>query len=312
MGRGRGFSASALLGVGLAASLIVLLAGCGRAGGPAAAARAGGLRIVAAENFWGSIAAQLAGSKGSVTSVIVNPETDPHSYEPTARDARLLAGARLAIVNGIGYDNWASRLLEASESSGRAVLDIGDALGLKAGANPHQWYSPSAVHAVVVRIAAELQRLDPRDGAYFAQRERAFATRGLARYDALVRSIRARYAGTPVGYSESIFRPLGEALGLRLLTPYGFAKAIAEGTEVTAQQKRTVDAQAVDRRIAVWVLNGQNVTPDVQRVDELVRARGIPVVTITETLSPASDTFEQWQVAQLQALAYALHAATGR
>lgn len=309
---GRRFSAPALLGLGLAAISTVLLAGCGRAGGPSPAAGSGGLRIVAAENFWGSIATQLAGTKASVTSIIVNPDTDPHSYEPTARDARTLAGAQLAIVNGIGYDNWASRLLEASESSARTVLDVGDALGLKDGANPHQWYSPSSVRGVVARIVADLQRLDPRDRAYFAQRERELVTRGLARYDELLRSIRARYAGTPVGYSESIFAPLGEALGLHLLTPYGFAKAIAEGTDVTAHEKQAVDAQAAERRIDVWVFNSQNVTPDVQRVNELARARGIPIATITETLSPATTTFEQWQVAQLEALARALHVATGR
>ena len=148
--------------------------------------------------------------------------------------------------------------------------------------------------------------------AYFAARRQDFERRDLARYDALRRHIRARYAGVPVGYSESIFQPLGDDLGLRLLTPYGFAKAIAEGTDVTAQDKQTVDAQASERRIAVWVFNSQNVTPDVQRVNELARAHGIPVATVTETLSPASDSFQQWQVAELQALARALHEATGR
>jgi zinc/manganese transport system substrate-binding protein len=134
----------------------------------------------------------------------------------------------------------------------------------------------------------------------------------LARYDALLKQIRARYAGVPVGYSESIFQPLGEALGLKLLTPYSFAKAIAEGTEVTAQDKQAVDRQASNRQIKVWVFNSQNVTPDVQRVNELARAAHIPITTVTETLSPASDSFEQWQVAELEGLERALHEATGR
>ena len=155
-------------------------------------------------------------------------------------------------------------------------------------------------------------RLDPRDAGYFAQRRRAFEGRGLARYDALRREIRSRYAGVAVGYSESIFQPLGEDLGLKLLTPYSFAKAIAEGTDVTAQDKQTVDAQARERQIRVWVFNSQNVTPDVQRVNELARERHIPVTTVTETLSPASDSFQQWQVAELEGLARALHRATGR
>jgi zinc/manganese transport system substrate-binding protein len=115
-----------------------------------------------------------------------------------------------------------------------------------------------------------------------------------------------------VGYSESIFRPLGEDLHLQLSTPYSFAKAVAEGTDVTAQDKEAVDRQAEDRQIKVWVFNSQNVTPDVQRVNELVKAAGIPIATVTETLDPADDTFEGWQVQELEGLLKALHEATGR
>jgi zinc/manganese transport system substrate-binding protein len=283
-------------------------AGCGSVATPGG----GKLQVVAAENFWGSIAAQLGGEKVRVQSIIVNPGTDPHAYEPTAGDARAMAGARLAIVNGIGYDEWATRLLHAEAVSARTVLDVGDALGLKAGDNPHQWYSPSAVRRVVAAIVADYERLSPGDAGYFNARRRLFEARSLARYDQLRAQIRARYAGVPVGYSESIFAPLGEDLGLKLLTPAGFAKAIAEGGEVSAQDKQTVDSQAQNRQMKVWVFNSQNVTPDVQRVNEIARARRIPIATVTETLSPATDSFQQWQVAQLEGLARALREATGR
>ena len=286
--------------------------GCGRSGEAGGGAHGRGFQVIAAENFWGSIAAQLAGDRANVTSIIVNPDTDPHSYEPTAQDARTLAGAQMAIVNGIGYDAWAPKLLQASPASGRVVLNVGSALASKDGDNPHQWYSPSSVRRVIARIVADYAGLDPRDAAYFAQRRRAFEQRGLASYDALRREIRSRYAGVAVGYSESIFQPLGEDLGLKLLTPYSFARAIAEGTDVTAQDKQTVDAQVRGRQIRVWVFNSQNVTPDVQRVTELARERHIPVATVTETLAPASDSFQQWQVAELEGLARALHRATGR
>ena len=293
------------------ASMAAFIAGCGSQG-PNAASSTGKLRVVAAENFWGSIAAQLGGEGVDVQSIIVNPNTDPHSYEPTAANARTMAEAQMAIVNGIGYDEWASHLLAADSLSGRAVLDVGGLLGYKPGDNPHQWYSPTHVHAVIGQIVADYDKLRPADASYFAKRKSAFETVGLARYDALLKQIRARYAGVPVGYSESIFQPLGEALGLKLLTPYSFAKAIAEGTEVTAQDKQAVDRQASNRQIKVWVFNSQNVTPDVQRVNELARAAHIPIATVTETLSPASDSFEQWQVAELEGLERALHEATGR
>jgi zinc/manganese transport system substrate-binding protein len=293
----------------------VLVTGCGRSGSPSAGPPGNGegkLEVVAAENFWGSIAAQLAGEKASVRSIIVNPSSDPHSYEPTAQDARTIASARLVIVNGIGYDNWAPKLVEASPLAGRVVLNVGQTLGLKGGENPHQWYSPPHMLVIANRITTDYERLDPADAAYFAQQKRLFETQDLARYDELRRQIRAKYVGVPVGYSESIFRPLGEDLGLRLMTPYSFARAIAEGSDVTAQDKQTVDAQASSRAIEVWIFNSQNVTPDVQRVNQIARERQIPIATVTETLTPASASFEQWQVAELEGLAAALRRATGR
>jgi zinc/manganese transport system substrate-binding protein len=288
------------------------LAGCGSAVGSPGGGSSGRLQVVAAENFWGSVASQLGGSKVSVHSIIVNPDTDPHSYEPTAADGVALAGSQMAIVNGIGYDAWASKLIDANPSSSRIVLSVGKLLGLSEGDNPHQWYSPASVQRVIDWIVADYKRLDPNDSAYFDQRRTAFETGGLAEYDQLIAQIRARYAGVPVGYSESIFQPLGQALGLRLSTPYSFAKAIAEGTDVSAADKQTVDAQAQRHLIEVWVYNSQNATPDVQRVNQLARAAQIPITTITETLSPASASFEQWQVGELRSLESALHRATGR
>ena len=272
----------------------------------------GKLQVVAAENFWGSIAAQLGGDRVQVRSIIVNPDTDPHSYDPTARDARTMAGAKMAIVNGVGYDEWAPTLLAANPVSGRAVLNVGDALGLKEGDNAHQWYSPSSVRRVIDEVTAAYDRLAPEDASYFARQKQFFQSTGLARYDRLRAEIRAKYAGVAVGYSESVFQPLGEDLHLKLLTPSSFAKAIAEGAEVSAEDKRAVDSQTQSHAIEVWVFNSQNVTPDVQRVNEIARSRQIPIATVTETLSPASYDFEQWQVAELEGLMRALHAATGR
>lgn len=303
--------------MGCIVAAAVMSSGCGRAGPPHAQTSAVGggharFEVLAAESFWGSIAGQLAGSMATVQSVIVNPGSDPHSYQPSAGDARAMAEASMVIVNGAGYDNWASQLLQAGTQSGRLVLDVGKRLGLKAGANPHRWYFPADVRTVVDAIVADYARLYPAGAGYFAQRRRLFETVGLARYDTLRREIRSRYAGVAVGYSESVFQGLGEDLGLDLLTPYGFVKAIAEGTDVTAADKRTVDRQAERRQIKVWIFNSQNVTPDVQRVNQIAAARHIPIATITETLSPATDDFEQWQVAELEGLLRALHEATGR
>jgi zinc/manganese transport system substrate-binding protein len=292
----------------LLSTLAAAAAGLAFAGSAGAAT----VQVVAAENFWGSIASQLGGAHAQTQSIIVNPNVDPHSYEPEPSDARAFAASQLAIVNGIGYDQWASQLLDAEPSSSRVVVDVGDVLGLHEGDNPHQWYSPSSVNRVVAAITAAYVKLDPGDKAYFERRKHSFETKGLARYHALIKEIRRRYRGVPVGYSESIFAPLGSALGLRLLTPYSFAKAVAEGSEISVGDLRTVDRQASSRQIKVWIFNSQNVTPDVQHVNELAKAHHIPIVTVTETLSPATLSFQAWQVRELTALLNALHRATGR
>ena len=279
---------------------------------PGSAGAGGRLEVVAAENVWGSIAEQLGGDRVHVTSVVSNPAADPHDYEPTAFDARTFAGAIVAIVNGAGYDPWASRLIAANPKQGRVVLDVGHLVGVGAGGNPHRWYSPPDVRRVIDAIATAYRGLDPRDGGYFERQRVRLETEGLGRYHRLIATIRARFRNVPVGASESIFEPLAQALGLRLVTPPSFLNAIGEGTEPTAADRSTIDRQIRRRQIRVWVDNSQNSTPDVKRLTDEVRAHGIPVVTITETLTPASATFQAWQSSQLAALLAALARATHR
>jgi zinc/manganese transport system substrate-binding protein len=291
------------LAVSIAAA--VLLSGCGGAGAGATAA-GGKLRVVAAEDFWGSIAAQLGGDKVAVAEIIANPSADPHDYEPTSEDAKTMATAQVSIVNGIGYDEWASKLLAANPDSERAELVVGDVLGLESGDNPHQWYSPASVHRVIAAIAAAYAEALPADAAYFAARKREFETQGLREYERLIAQIRSRDAGTPVGASESIFEPLAPALGLKLVTPTGFMDAIAEGTEPTPAEKATADEQLEDAAVRLWVYNSQNATPDVKRLNGAAEAAGIPVATVTETTTPEGASFEAWMVRELRGIEAAL------
>ncbi|TML79192.1 MAG: ABC transporter substrate-binding protein [Actinobacteria bacterium] len=297
------------LSLGAAALVVTLLTGCVGTGGVASGGR---IQVVAAESFWGSLASQLGGDRVRVTSIVSNPATDPHDYEPTPADGRALAGAGMVIVNGAGYDGWASKLLAASPSSGRVVLSIGDLVGVRRGGNPHRWYSPPDVERAIGAVTAGYSRLDPKHAPYFAARERSFETARLRAYHGLIVQIRQRYAGTAVGASESIFAPMAQALGLRLITPSGFLAAISDGTDPTAADKATTDRQISTRAIRVWVYNRQNTTPDVQRLNAAARRAGVPVTTITETPVPASATFQAWQVAQLESLRRALARATGR
>ncbi len=192
------------------------------------------------------------------------------------------------------------------------MLTVGDLFGLHEGDNPHRWYNPADVEAVADKIAADLEKLDPKDSSYYARQLHTFETSDLAQYHALIAQIKARYAGVPVGASESIFALQAPALGLDLITPYSFMKAISEGTEVSAQDTITTEQQITGHQIKVWVYNSQNATPQIQHLNALARANHIPIATVTETLSPENATFEQWQVAQLEGIERALHQATGR
>ncbi len=298
----------------LTSFVLAAVVGCSTAPAASVSAGSGGrgnqIEVVAAENFWGSIARQIGGSHVRVVSIITNPNTDPHSYEPTAGDARTIAGAQFVIDNGIGYDPWVPKLLAADQQN-PATLEVGTLLGVPAGGNPHRWYNPSDMQQVVNQMVADYQQLDPADSAYFARQRTRFNTVAMRQYNATIAAIRAKYSGTPVGASESIFAMLAPALGLNLITPYSFLTAISEGTDVSAADKQAIDNQIKNHQIKIYVYNSQNVTPDVQAQLAEVKTEHIPYATITETLVPASATYQAWQTRQLRGIEAALAQAAG-
>ena len=296
---------SALVGLAVLGAAFSLATACGSA----TSSGSGTINVVAAETFWGSIASQLSGTHATVQSIITNPQTDPHAYEPTASDARAIAGAALVIENGAGYDPWAQKLIDASPSTSRAVLDVAKLNGVADGGNPHMWYSPAFVLKVIDAISSRLVQLDSADGAFFAAQHDSYVSTGLKQYNDLRAEIKQKYSGTPVGATESIFAYLAFDLGLNLISPPGFLKAISEGTDPTAADKATMDGQIASKQIKVLVFNRQNSTPDVQALVDKATAEGIPVTSVTETLDPDNLTFQAWQSKQLQALRDALASA---
>jgi zinc/manganese transport system substrate-binding protein len=291
--------------------IILLLAACGTTS-QSSPGNSGPIQVVAAENFWGSIAAQVGGSHIHVTSIIVDPNADPHSYEPTAADARTVAEAQYVIVNGAGYDPWADKLLQANPVNGRKELNVGNFLGKHEGDNPHMWYNPAYVTAVASRMRDDLKAIDPADAAAFDQSAQAFLTSGLAQYHDLIAAIKAKYSGTPVGATESIFSYLAPALGLNLITPYSYLKAVSEGQDISAADEATVEQQIKQKQIKILVYNSQNTPNNIQALINLAKANHIPVATITETLTPATASFQDWQSGQLQGIQSALAQATGK
>jgi zinc/manganese transport system substrate-binding protein len=186
------------------------------------------------------------------------------------------------------------------------VLNVGDLFGKKEGDNPHMWYSPSYVDQVVIRIASDLAKIDSADASYFQQNGTAYTTTGLKDYHDTINTIKAKYAGTRIGGTESIVSYLADGLGLDLITPYTYLKAISEGTDPSAADKAEIQKEIDTKAIKVFVYNSQNSTPDVQSLVDRAHTKGIPVTTVTETLVPAASSFQDWQTGQLRNLLAAL------
>jgi len=282
--------------------LSFVLAACGA---PVGGSSSSTLQVIAGENFWGSVAAQLGGSHVSVTSIVTNPNTDPHEYESSATDARAFATADYVILNGAGYDDWGQKLISANPSSSRKVFTVADLLQKKAGDNPHFWYNPDWVEKVADRITADYQALDSADSAYFAQQREAFRS-ALKPYHDAVAQIRSSFAGVIVGSTESIFVYAAQALGLNLISPPEFMQAISEGNDPPAQTVAEFQNQISHHQIKVLIYNTQTSTPITENLKQLAAKNGIPVVGISETVQPATDSFQDWQTKQLNALQAAL------
>ena len=270
-------------------------------------AAAGGstLSVVAAENVYGDIVEQIGGAHVSVTSILSDPNADPHLYEPGTRNGLAVATAKLVIQNGLGYDAFMTRLENASPSNKRTVITIADLLGIHGNnANPHLWYDVPKLNRIAAAIAAGLEQADPSHAAAYRNGLARF-TSSLAPLKREVARIKASFAGTPVAYTEPVPGYLTTSAGLRNLAPDAFTRAIEDGSEPTPQAVAAMIALATGHKIKVLLYNSQTVSPITQRIHDVAAKAGIPVVAVTETLPP-HRSFQQWQLTQATQLYAAL------
>jgi zinc/manganese transport system substrate-binding protein len=291
------------------AAVLGLLLMAGACGGTSPSVSSATIKVVAGENFWGSIAQQLGGSKVNVQSVVTDPNADPHEYESSANDARAFAEANLVILNGAGYDDWGKKLLAANQATGRHVLNLADLLGKKVGDNPHFWYNPDYVVRAADSITAQYKSIDSAGASYFDQRRADFAT-ALGPYSSEIATIKAKYSGTPAGATESIFVYLAAALGLNLTTPVEFMDAVAEGNDPPAPAVVEFQNQISGNQIKVLVYNVQTTTAVTTNIKSLAASHHVPTVGVSETLMPDNLTFQDWQLKQLKNLEAALSSTT--
>jgi zinc/manganese transport system substrate-binding protein len=272
----------------------------------------GVIQVVAAENFWGSLVAQLGGQKVSVLSIVSDPNADPHEYEANTSTAVAIADAQLVIVNGVGYDEWATQLISADDNPSQLVLNVGALNGVNVTGgivtgNPHQWYNPLYVNHTVAAMFSDLVRIAPGDTSYF-QQQYAALNGSLASLYGEATSIRQHFAGTEVASTESIFVYLANFTDLDLVSPPAFMEAIAEGNDPPAQSVVTFQDQLESGQVKVLVYNEQTVTPITTQMKSIAAQYNVSVVGITETIQPPGVSFQVWMNAEYLQLYNALNA----
>src|SRR5579859_1793836 len=285
---------------GIAATLIMTFA----ATAPSSAAEKK-IIVVAAENFYGDVARQIGGERVSVTSVLANPDQDPHLFETTPSLIRQIAAANVVISNGAAYDPWMDKLLHVTATPGRAVIVAADLVRKNAGAggNPHLWYDPPTMPAVATALAASLGRLDPTHKDDYAARLKTFLA-SLAPLDAKIAAIAGKYAGTPVAATEPVFNDMTAALRLTMRNA-SFQLAVMNNTEPSARDLARFEADLKTHQVRVMFYNTQASDRLVQRLVDLARAADVPVVGVTETCPPGLS-YQAWMLRELEATEKAL------
>ena len=289
---------------GIVLVLLFLLSACAGISGTSTTAAFGTVNIVAAENFYGNIAKQLGGSHVAVTSILSDPNVDPHQYESNVPTGIAVSKAQLVIENSGGYDSWMDRLLAAAPNNSRLVVKGYDTAPHLLPENEHVWYSVDNVAAIAQAIAGDLKKLDPGDAATFDHNLAAFQ-QSLTPLRQKISEIKAKYNGTPVGLTETIYLYQAEPLGLNVLTPFAFQKAMAEGNDPPADTVITAENQINQHQIKVLIYNEQTVTPSTTKLEHDAQQQHIPIVPVTETM-PVSKTYQTWMLDQLNVLEQAL------
>jgi zinc/manganese transport system substrate-binding protein len=262
------------------------------------------INVVASTNVYADVITQLGGSHVKVTGILSNPNTDPHTYESSTKDAGAVAGAALVVQNGIGYDDFMGKLEGASPNTKRMVIDVGAALGYKNGDNPHLWYKPNTMPRIAPLIVAALDKQDPADKMTFQANLKSFQE-SLQPWFNQLSAIKKQYSGTPVAVTEPVFDYAVQAAGLKILTPYTFQAAIMGGTDPSPQDVQLQKGFFSKKAIKVFFYNQQAVAPITVQLLSLAHKNHVPVVGVYET-KPLQKTYQQWMMAEMTAVQLAL------
>ncbi|MFF9803853.1 metal ABC transporter solute-binding protein, Zn/Mn family [Streptomyces coeruleorubidus] len=293
----------------LTSASLALLAGCGSSSDSADAESASAkVPVVASTNVYGDIVRSIGADKVDVTSVISDPDQDPHSYEADTQNQLALSKAKVVVENGGGYDDFVDRMLRSGHNDSAQVINAVTVSGRSAPRggelNEHVWYDFPTVARVADRISAALAKADPADAAAFRKNATAFKTE-LTPLEAKEARIKKEHGGEAVAITEPVPLYMTAASGLVNRTPAAFSEAIEEGDDVSPRILQESLALFSGRKVEVLVYNQQTSGPQTEKSEAAAKAAGIPVVPVTETLPEGKD-YLGWMTANVDALASAL------
>ncbi|KAF1013655.1 MAG: zinc ABC transporter substrate-binding protein [Burkholderia sp.] len=261
------------------------------------------LQVVAAENFYGDVIKQIGGANVAVTSILTNPDQDPHLFEASPKTARALQHANLVVYNGADYDPWMAKLLAVSKNATRKTIVVADLVGKKPGDNPHLWYNPITMPAAALAISAALGTADPSHKADYDANLDSFLA-SLKSIDAKVAALRAQNRGVPVTATEPVFGYMSDAIGLEMHNLH-FQLATMNDTEASASDIAAFEKDLRKHQVKALLYNSQAEEPMTRRMLKIAKDASVPIVSVTET-QPVGKTFQQWMLTQLDALGAAL------
>ena len=286
------------------AALVLALGACASPA-PAGTGSGTAIAVLGTENFYADLLAQIGGSRVSASSILNDPNADPHEYEASPAAAKQVADAKLVIVNGIGYDDFMDRLIGASTKPDRIVINVQDLLGVKDDVNVHVWYDPATMPKVADAATDALSKLDPQSAGYFAAQKAKYLA-GLKAISDKIAALKTKYTGTPVAFTENVAGYLTDAIGLKVLTPSAFMEAIESGTDPAPGDVAAERDLITSKKVKALLYNSQVTSPITQQVHDLAEKSGVPIVGVAETIPAAFKTFAEWQLAQLDDLEKAL------
>jgi zinc/manganese transport system substrate-binding protein len=261
------------------------------------------VKVVAAENFYGDMASQIGGVNVAVTSILSNPDDDPHLFEASPATAEALSDAKIVIANGVDYDPWMEKLLGASKGAGRKEIVVAALVGRKAGDNPHLWYDPAYMKAAAKALVADLTAVDPAHKADYEQGEVKFMD-SLKPLDDKIATMRKSYAGQPITASEPVFGYQAALIGLKVHNEK-YALAVMNNAEPTPSEVAAFENDLKGHKVKVMMYNAQASGPAVGKLVQMAKDNNIPVVGVSET-EPPNSTYQDWMMGQLNALDKAL------